>query len=239
MILKKKTKKTFLFQFFCARKSHAICTDCKGFFQVFNCDVQKKLYWVPFWCRWIVFYYLFAECEMCNSFSLVCYLTSRMYDGGVCFCFIFVWVFFWQIENEDIHRHMIWSSFNSTSRLVLNRTHTQLMTHLYKEFISIALTCRCVESALASFFTVSIQLQVLMSGINFILHDFDNSTCVHELKKNDLFALTVSTQSWSTTWCIYCNSFFFFFFNKTSCSFFLWASNSADINRSLLVGKES
>lgn len=91
--LKKKQKKTFLFQFFCARKSHAICTDCKGFFQVFDCDVQKKLYWVPFWCRWIVFYYLFAECEMCNSFSLVCYLTSRMYDGGVCFCFIFVCFF--------------------------------------------------------------------------------------------------------------------------------------------------
>lgn len=57
------------------------------------------------------------------------------------------------------------------------------MTHLYKEFISIALTCRCVESALASFFIVSIQVQVLMSGINFILHDFDNSTCVHELKR--------------------------------------------------------
>lgn len=56
------------------------------------------------------------------------------------------------------------------------------MTHLYKEFISIALTCRCVESALASFFIVSIQVQVL-SGINFILHDFDNSTCVHELKR--------------------------------------------------------
>lgn len=29
---------------FCARKSHAICTDCKGFFQFCNCTVQKAVF---------------------------------------------------------------------------------------------------------------------------------------------------------------------------------------------------
>lgn len=105
---------------------------------------------------------------MCNFFFGL-YLTSRMFDGE--------FFFFKQIKNEDI-----WYETALIPHQSWFQKDTHSYTHIWKEFNSIALTCSCIESALASFFKVSIQLQVLMSEINFILHDFDNSTCVQEIK---------------------------------------------------------